>query len=79
MLENINCGDFIKCGRLSSLLWLVLNAISQKWYKHAILMRIRSVCSFHLIHPNVQEPFFYLANEWHKVHGEQAASMAEIA
>ena len=32
-----------------------------------------------LIHPNVQEPFFYLANEWHKVHGEQAASMAEIA
>ena len=42
-------------------------------------MRIRSVLSFHLIHPNVQEPFFYLANEWHKVHGEQAASMAEIA
>jgi len=27
----------------------------------------------------VEEPFFYLANEWHKVHGEQAASMAEIA
>ena len=51
----------------------------QKWCKHAILMRIRPVCSFHLIHPNVQEPFFYLANEWHKVHGEQAASMAEIA
>ena len=27
----------------------------------------------------LQEPFFYLANEWHKLHGEQAASMAEIA
>ena len=26
-----------------------------------------------------QEPFFYLANEWHKLHGEQAAAMAEIA
>ena len=25
--ENINCGDFINCGRLSSLLWVVLNAI----------------------------------------------------
>ena len=29
MWENINCGDFINCGRLSSLLWVVLNAISQ--------------------------------------------------
>ena len=28
MWENINCGDFINCGRLSSLLWVVLNAIS---------------------------------------------------
>jgi len=27
----------------------------------------------------VEEPFFYLANEWHKLHGEQAAAMAEIA
>ena len=27
MWENINCGDFINCGRLSSLLWVVLNAI----------------------------------------------------
>ena len=25
--KNINCGDFINCGRLSSLLWVVLNAI----------------------------------------------------
>ena len=30
MWENINCGDFINCGRLSSLLWVVLNAISFK-------------------------------------------------
>ena len=28
MWENINCGDLINCGRLSSLLWVVLNAIS---------------------------------------------------
>ena len=28
MWENINCGDFINCGRLSSLFWVVLNAIS---------------------------------------------------
>ena len=28
MWENINCGDFINCGRFSSLLWVVLNAIS---------------------------------------------------
>ena len=28
MWENINCGDFINYGRLSSLLWVVLNAIS---------------------------------------------------
>ena len=27
MWENINSGDFINCGRLSSLLWVVLNAI----------------------------------------------------
>ena len=27
MWENINCGDFINCGRLSSLLWVGLNAI----------------------------------------------------
>ena len=27
MWENINCGDVINCGRLSSLLWVVLNAI----------------------------------------------------
>ena len=27
--KNINCGDFIYCGRLSSLLWVVLNAICQ--------------------------------------------------
>ena len=30
MWENINCGDFINCGRLSSLLWVVLNAICGK-------------------------------------------------
>ena len=30
MWENINCGDFINCGRLSSLLWVALNAIFGK-------------------------------------------------
>ena len=34
MWENINCGDFINCGRLSSLLWVVLNAICGK---HSLL------------------------------------------
>ena len=36
MWENINCGDLINCGRLSSLLWVVLNAI---YFFH---MQIRS-------------------------------------
>ena len=30
-------------------------------------------------HTGVEEPFFYLANEWHKLHGEQALAMAEVA
>ena len=34
MWENINCGDFINCGRLSSLLWVVLNTICGK---HSLL------------------------------------------
>jgi len=30
-------------------------------------------------HTGVEEPFFYLANEWHKLHAEQASDMASIA
>ena len=30
MWDNINCGDFINCGRLSSLLWVDLNALCQR-------------------------------------------------
>ena len=41
MWENINCGDFINCGRLSSLLWVALNAIwpciSQQYFFVLIL------------------------------------------
>jgi hypothetical protein len=27
----------------------------------------------------VEEPFFYLANEWHKLHGETLLSIADMA
>ena len=27
----------------------------------------------------VEEPFYYLANEYHKLHGEKAESMANVA
>jgi hypothetical protein len=31
------------------------------------------------IFSGVEEPFFYLANEWHKLHGETLVNMAEMA
>ena len=27
----------------------------------------------------IEEPFFYLANEWHKLHAESAQNMADVA
>jgi transport family protein 27 len=30
-------------------------------------------------HTGVEETFFYLANEWHKLHAEQASNMAQMA
>ena len=29
-------------------------------------------------HTGVEEPFFYLANEWHKLHAEEASNMAQM-
>ena len=30
-------------------------------------------------HTGVEEPFFYLANEWHKLHTDMASNMAQMA
>ena len=50
MWENINCGDFINCGRLSSLLWVVLNAICLG----QVEVRFGRVLSWQDVQPNKQ-------------------------
>ena len=35
--------------------------------------------SWTTLYSGVEEPFYYLANEYHKLHGERAENMANVA
>lgn len=80
-LQLVNCRAFefffqpnerdIIATKIDAIVWFHIN-LNHRACHNSLLFFVNYVLG-------VEEPFFYLANEWHKLHGETVINMADMA